>query len=48
MRTLGAVRDAAGFNHVAKQAEIDEVKTHWENLAFVFYEVRLNILPIVS
>ena len=48
MRTLGAVRDAAGFNHMAKQAEVDQVKAHRKNPAFVNCEVRLNILLIVS
>jgi hypothetical protein len=28
MRAFGAVRNAASFDHMAEQAEIDEVETH--------------------
>ena len=28
MRTLSAVRDAAGLHHMAKQAEIGQVEAH--------------------
>ena len=42
MRALGAVRDAAGLDDVAKQAEIGEIEAHGKNAAFAFCEVRLN------
>src|ERR1700733_6170320 len=32
MRAFGTVRNAAGFNHMAKQAEINEVKAHKRTL----------------
>ena len=47
MRALGAVRDGAGFDDVAKQAEIGEIESHGSDPAFAFDEVRLPILPIV-
>ena len=45
MRAFGAVRDAAGLDHVAKQAEIGEVEAHEH--AFVFDEGSLRQRPIV-
>jgi hypothetical protein len=47
MRALGAVRDGAGVDDVAKQAEIGEIESHGNDPAFVIDEVRLPILPIV-
>ena len=47
MRALGAVRDAARLDDVAKQAEIGEIESHGNDPAFVFGEVRLPISPIV-
>ena len=53
MRAFGAVRDAAGFDHVAKQAEIGEVEAHGRlrfagRFAFEFDEGKLREKPIVA
>jgi hypothetical protein len=38
MRAFCAVRDAAGFDDMAKQAEIGEIETHPDDPAFVLCE----------
>jgi hypothetical protein len=40
MRAFGAVGDAAGFDNMAEQAEIGEIKAHG-GATFVFREIRL-------
>ena len=42
MRALGAMGNAAGFDDMAKQAEIGEIEAHGKNAAFGLHEVRLN------
>jgi hypothetical protein len=46
MRAIGAMGDAAGFDDVAKQAEIGEIESHNDDLAFGFDEAWLCILPL--
>ena len=48
MRALGAVRDAASFDDMAKQAEIGEVETHGVILPSSFTKSGFHILPIVQ
>ena len=47
MGALGAVGDAAGFDDMAKQAEIGQIETHGKQAAFGLREARLHIMPIV-
>jgi hypothetical protein len=48
MGPLGTVRNAAGFDDVAKQAEVGQIKSHREAQTFVFCEVSLPKRLIVT
>jgi hypothetical protein len=47
MRALGAVRDAARLDHMAKQAQVGEVEPHVVYQSFASDEASLRLLPIV-